>query len=251
MQHCKLLVNQAKPQSENLCKTHPCKNNLKRLFLTQNPSFSEHHPLEQHEILPVTAPHWKLPKRRICKTVHFVCSNSLTSPESEMFGNWVFGTQKLHNGFLCRWMLSAKRRFRFVGICKLQRSIPMPVLRSGHRSDKNKGQTHVMAKCLQTVVSLRCFAVPMFGLESKWMKSKYQTINFCNQHFLNLPVPGWKKNHRSFKVGSAFNSRSNLTWSLSHVLAAWVVPMHEHLHHLNMASHDIDESIHVRCRHII
>ena len=29
MQHCKLLVNQAKPQSENLCKTHPCKNNLK------------------------------------------------------------------------------------------------------------------------------------------------------------------------------------------------------------------------------
>lgn len=152
-------------------------------------------------------------------------------------------------------MLSAKRRFRFVGICQLQRSIPMSVLRSGHRSDKNKGQTHVMAKWCQ-VPSNSC-QPPMFCrtyVRSRVQMDEVQVSNYqlcITKFFWIFQYLGGKKNRRSFKVRSAFNSRSSLTWSLSHVLAAWVVPMHEHLHHLNMASHDIDESIHVRCRHII
>ena len=49
--------------------------------------------------------------------------------------------------------------------------------------------------------------------------------NFCSLTFFgNFQFLG-AKNAQSFKDASAFNSRSNLTWSLSQSLAAWVVPM--------------------------
>ena len=85
MQHCKLLVNQAKPNLRTFAKHIPAKITLNRLFRTGNPSISEHHSLGQHEITfyPQLHPVGKTAKKgRICKAVSFVCSNSFASCRS-------------------------------------------------------------------------------------------------------------------------------------------------------------------------
>ena len=78
----------------------------------------------------------------------FVWSNSA----SHLVGNWFVGTQKLHDGFVCRWMLSAGKRFGLVGICKFQRCISILILQIRHKHEKNKaycdfGLHHMLSKC--------------------------------------------------------------------------------------------------------
>ena len=137
--NCKLLVNQANPcnsQSDNLCETLFEPHNSCPWKIIQNSLETprEHHPLGQHANIHTITHLW--PSAREAFSRRSVLSGQIHSAhtESELFGNWFVGTQKLHDGFVCRWMLSARRRFGLVFMCKFQRCIFILILPIRHRS---------------------------------------------------------------------------------------------------------------------